>query len=307
MKYCYVFLCSLWSIGLFAQPGTSVTIQQTGNCFQSDQTLPYIQDIDGKPGYQLGSGSYAGISTPILVRWSNSFNFWLIEFGGQPFYINSNPSNIPPATGWQVADPASFPFGSCTASEIPTLTGDVLPVELSRFEATVDDRGVRLAWQTIVEENNEVFEVQRSHDGMQFSTIGTVEGKGFSTTAIDYYLVDENPYSGVNYYRLRQVDFDGAASLSKVISVEWQSSARSSYTFYPNPTHDGLVYLKTATLTERTVNVSVFDSAGRTIHQVSLLSDELHTALDLSSLTPGVYTIQVSDGTTLHIERMVRQ
>ena len=97
-----------------------------------------------------------------------------------------------------------------------------VPVELTRFRLYTPDpaaQTVFLDWQTASEQNNSHFEVQYSTNGMDFKTIGIVNGNGTTTENSDYFFVDKNPSNGINYYRLKQVDFNGQFEYSTVKSI----------------------------------------------------------------------------------------
>ena len=135
-----------------------------------------------------------------------------------------------------------------------------LPVELLAFTAAPEGAAVRLAWITASEKNSASFEVQRSTDGRIFATIGTVAAAGQSTARRSYDLVDAQLPAGATtlYYRLRQLDTDGTATLSPVRVV---SMAAALLSVYPNPTPG------TATLTgaQPGAVVQVLDALGRPV------------------------------------------
>lgn len=168
-----------------------------------------------------------------------------------------------------------------------------LPVDLVAFTATVAGETIRLDWQTASEQNNDHFQVQRSSDGHNFTTIGTVAGNGNSNRTIDYSLVDRNPLSGINYYRLVQVDFDGTETFSPVISATF-SGVNQQLKIYPNPTQ-GIVQIVRPSIAAENIRLSVQDTRGITV------MDQIHSAqagensirLDISSLPAGVYYLSV--------------
>jgi|GEM_PF-6496246 len=113
----------------------------------------------------------------------------------------------------------------------------ILPVELTSFTATYTDNAVLLNWTTASELNNDRFEVLRSTDAVNFTKIGTVAGNGTTSTPHAYSLVDTDVAAGTYYYQLRQVDFDGTADLSKIVSVVVPGAEKFAVgNFYPNPT-----------------------------------------------------------------------
>lgn len=92
----------------------------------------------------------------------------------------------------------------------------VLPVEFSAFTATLQHQQPVLNWTTASEKDNAWFEVERSFEGGPFEAIGRVNGNGNSTQPIHYQFIDRTAEPGVYYYRLRQVDYNGAYSFSEL-------------------------------------------------------------------------------------------
>ncbi|MCP9753205.1 SdrD B-like domain-containing protein [Ferruginibacter sp. HRS2-29] len=95
----------------------------------------------------------------------------------------------------------------------------VTPVTLLNFTGTLRNRQVLLNWQTTAEYNNHYFDVEKSTDGIHFTFIGRVNGHGTTTLPHSYSLIDPSPATGMNYYRLRQIDLDGRANLSNVVAI----------------------------------------------------------------------------------------
>lgn len=96
-----------------------------------------------------------------------------------------------------------------------------LPVEMTRLQARqADHNAVLLTWETVTESNNDFFDVERSADGHTFASIGQVKGNGTSSTAQAYRFLDKNPRPGINYYRLRQVDYDDRAEYSDMVNIQ---------------------------------------------------------------------------------------
>jgi hypothetical protein len=95
-----------------------------------------------------------------------------------------------------------------------------LPIELNGFSYEILGKDVLLKWSTASEFNNDYFEVQRFNEDIKLTTIGHVSGIGNSTSLIEYSFIDDRPLSGVNYYRLKQVDIDDNFDYSETISVK---------------------------------------------------------------------------------------
>ena len=110
-----------------------------------------------------------------------------------------------------------------------------MPVELIAFNASLVNDKVNLSWTTASELNNDFFTIERNINGEKFESIKTIKGKGTTNLTSVYTSIDENPVSGISYYRLKQTDFDGGYFYSDVVSVEFLG--QDFWIIYPNPTN----------------------------------------------------------------------
>lgn len=172
-----------------------------------------------------------------------------------------------------------------------------LPVELVYFRGVADNNEIHLDWATVSEVNNDYFEVLRSGDGIEFEVLGTVDGNGFSSELRDYGFIDSDPYLGANYYRLRQVDFNGDSELHNIIRV------RNDYVMngivastYPNPTSVSNLNLRIVSGDDHSpIGVRIVDLLGKTYFEISIEA-ALITNQKLSlaeGLKSGVYFLVV--------------
>ena len=104
--------------------------------------------------------------------------------------------------------------------EVSTGNLFVLPINLVSFDGVAVKVGVKLNWVTTNEINNNYFELRRAGEAGEFTTIAKINSKGNSQLNNDYNFVDKSPYSGTNYYQLRQYDLDGKMTTFKIISVK---------------------------------------------------------------------------------------
>ena len=119
---------------------------------------------------------------------------------------------------------------------VATSWSDVVPVELTSFNAFVKDNSVSLNWTTATELNNSGFEIERKHENSNWSKIAFVKGHGTSTISNKYSYNDAKLSSGNYMYRLKQIDFDGSYEYSKIIeaNIDLPSNFELSQN-YPNP------------------------------------------------------------------------
>jgi hypothetical protein len=166
-----------------------------------------------------------------------------------------------------------------------------LPVALVSFTATAEGRAaVRLAWATASEVNSARFEVERSLDGTSFQRVSAVAAAGTTTSAHSYALRDATLPMGVSqlYYRLRQVDQDGAAHYSVVRPVTL-AGAQAGLSLYPNPVHGGVATLLGAV---PGTQATVLDAVGRAVFSVSVDATGMATLGLPPGLAAGVYVVR---------------
>ncbi len=128
-----------------------------------------------------------------------------------------------------VNDFSPFTFGSLTI-DVGT---NPLPVEFLSFKAVYQDGVVQLGWQTATERDNDYFVIEKSTDLKNFVRVAKVAGAGTSTAVIAYEMRDEEPYEGVSYYRIKQVDFNDELTYSTIEVVK--NNDKVDFVVYPNP------------------------------------------------------------------------
>jgi len=175
-----------------------------------------------------------------------------------------------------------------------------LPVEWLYVQAKLIDNGKEslVQWGTSTELNNDYFEIQRSTDGKNFVVIGIQEATNLGNGS-DYAWIDKTPNVGVNYYRIRQVDYNGDTSFSKIVSIKTVPvSKRSRMTVYPNPTHPNNVNLSIYSNLEGTVNIRFFDAIGQQVFTKTIELREGQNEVDISPrlfIPKGVYIISADE------------
>lgn len=170
--------------------------------------------------------------------------------------------------------------------------GLLLPVELINFYAKRINRSVYLDWETVSEVNNDYFIVQRSEDGLNYTDLGVVDGQGTSLQKNSYAYTDHEAPQGTLFYRLQQVDFDGASHYSVIRSVGDIEKQEGELFIYPNPASD-LIYISGITVSD---SYSVCDAFGKSVNSLikPLKKNDGVLVLDISQLTTGLYMLRTS-------------
>ena len=166
-----------------------------------------------------------------------------------------------------------------------------LPVELINFSAAPDEKNVKLSWMTASELNNKYFIIQRSTSGKgAFKNIGKIDGKGTIDQVSTYHFTDIDPSQGDNYYRLKQVDLDGASSFSQIEHVHMESKD-FSFKIIPNPVQGNLFEIQVENLENGFA--ALYDALGNEV-----LIQALHTSntniISVNKLSNGVYFLNIS-------------
>ncbi len=182
---------------------------------------------------------------------------------------------------------------------------DVLPVELTNFTAEVQGNTVLLKWETASELNNEGFQVERSKDGQNWEILDFVKGAGTTIETQRYKYSDENPLNTTNYYRLKQIDSDGAYDYSKIVVAQMLTKSTDLHVF-PNPANTLIEYQLSNTLIDEEHTISVYDWSGRLVREYQQSADGLQ-AIDISDLYAGTYTIIVSGDAWQYAKLIVKQ
>lgn len=198
------------------------------------------------------------------------------------FYVVGNAVN---ADGGTLGDSGSQSF-MFSIEEIN------LAVELSDFAATQTKEGIQLDWRTETEEDNEYFAVEHSLNGMDFTTLKTIDGAGTTQERQAYTYVHDAPVNGANYYRLRIVEFSGKTTYSEVLVEKFY--AFDTVTAFPQPAGNHATLYVNARVNEAAI-LQVHDLMGRTIHteNVSLISGENLIDIHCSQWVSGHYVIQI--------------
>ena len=256
--------------------GTSSTADIT--LFWKDQSR---SDIDDAADLQIAH--YTG------SEWENL---------GQSSINFADPGSIT-VTG--VTSFSPFTFGSMSSSV------NALPVELVSFTGVAYKTNNVLSWQTASELNNDYFEVQKSLEGKDFQTIGLVKGIGTSSTGGLYSFTDYEPAKGIQYYRLKQVDYNGDHHISNTILVRSENSGASKFpALFPNPVSGDQITLSSDP-NDQLIELKVLDGMGKLISIPYSEVNQNKWLLNISNLDKGMYLIQIETLNGITGKRFIKQ
>lgn len=291
-----------FSLLFFPFLANAQSVDVSGQCMAGTISLSKIADIAGKAAFQ-GTGTVLGYDQiAVSVYWIGApDNVWVIDFDGQPYYMNTCNTLLPSASGnsscqWTVVSGTDCPG---VAPLVVNGTG-TLPVSIMGFIVHEENNQSVMQWKTASELNNKGFEIQRSKDAINWNKIGYVNGAINSSLEKNYSFRDEDPLPGKNFYRLLQYDIDGKSSFSPVVNVDIFKAGY--YTLGNNP-GNGIYRINIHSTNKATL--FVIDMTGR-----RLLSKQIDAGiqqLDISKFARGTYLLHLHIGTAIFTEKLIKQ
>lgn len=294
---------------------TGYAVGEQGRIYKYSNNFTFPLTVTSPNGGEIW---YTGQQKPIGWIWSDSSNVtieysygsgWILIVADHPNSgeymwtvpnVNTNQALIKISKS---NDPGIYDI-----SDYPFSIRPYIPVELTSFSARVSENSVTLEWTTATEINNFGFEIQKSFDDNDFFTIGFVNGKGTTPQPNFYSFTDDEVDAGIYYYRLKQVDFDGAFEYSDIIEVDVLGpDAFKLNQNYPNPFNPSTIISWTSTVNSWQTLI-VYDVLG---NEVERLVDEYKPAgrhsveFDAAGLASGVYIYKLNAGGYADTKKMI--
>lgn len=289
------------NIVALANNGSGLTQIFTGSPNGASTILTKKFDVLDNNGAGF-SGSVNGVAFDILGSLYVSASSGL-------YFINKNTVNGPAATinislvwaGSGLTDLASNFFPSTI----------ITPVSMSSFTVTRQGNNAQLNWKTLTEVNSDHFVIERSADGINFTAAGSVAAAGNSTNAVNYQYADPiGNASGIIYYRIKTIDFDGSATYSKIVSLRLNGVIVKNFNVFPNPfTSDIKIELNTEK--DAAVTIRINNAAGQTVfsrsNQVQKGNNIIVLSSELSALQKGMYVVEVISENEKQTQKIIKR
>lgn len=213
-------------------------------------------------------------------------------------YLNTIQSLSLTDTNWIKFDVISSNAASSAAGRFNIVFKDLngLAGTVNSFTATKKDSKVQIDWKVSNEIGISKYAVQRSIDGVTFTTLKEVEAKGGNTTSI-YQLMDDAPASGKNYYRIKSIPLSGASLLSNIALVD-MGNTQASISVFPNPVINNQLNIKFNTIAEANYTFVVLDLQGRSLERQLIVHQSginYHHVVLKNRLAPGMYFLKVEN------------
>lgn len=269
----HVSQAEYWILDRFATSGTPTT----------DVNVRLTYDENTRSGLVTSGNDLR------VARWNGSQ--WVNQ-GGQG---NSNVAGFV-TTNTQVTSFSPFTLGSSTSA-------NPLPIKLLDFVAKPIANSVNIKWSTTAEIDNDYFTVEKSINGKEWMSIGTVKGVGNSEVLTNYNLIDANPVAGVQFYRLKQTDVNGEFTYSSIVPVKFGSAATLGVLVYPMPASN-VLNIDLNTDAESSVDITILNTMGQVVLKTTVTGNAHQ--LDIQNLVSGVYFIEVSSEGSVTKTKLVK-
>jgi hypothetical protein len=204
---------------------------------------------------------------------------------------------------WDGNDPGDGPL---------YFSGGALPVELISFDGEVSGNAVNLSWATANEINNDYFTLEHSDDGENFTSVMKIKGAGNSTSNLYYQTKDTKPKVGINYYRLKQTDYDGKFEYFDIISVEVDKGLSEASiiigTVSPNPFREDFTIQYTTT-GSGDVNMTLINSMGAIVSRATWPSEKGSKSwhfTDSKNIAAGIYYLTLTLNDKIVTKRLIK-
>lgn len=177
-----------------------------------------------------------------------------------------------------------------------------LPLNLTSFKASFNGKSTQVKWSTENEVNVSGFAIEKSLDGINFSQIDFVSAKN-SSTHTEYSTMDDKVKGGTSYYRLKQVDKNGAFKYSSVEVIKNSLTIKTEV--FPNPTRGNLTINHSVAI--KGAAIKVMNIEGKLIKTLPVQVGSTQTALSVSELIKGNYLLMFENEGSKSITQFSKQ
>lgn len=295
----------------------------TSSCCGSTSCRPFtpgnggngIQNsISGTAVWYAGGGGGGGLSPTANIQGSNGNGGGQANYGGGgqckvvsgnfqtedggPGVVIIRYAGTPVATGGTITQVGGYTIHTFTSNGTFSYTSN-LPVELISFQANCLVDKTLITWSTASEHNADYFDVEFSRNGTDWELVKNVKAKGNSTEITNYSIEDKTHVSGLNYYRLKQVDLDGNFKIYNVISSDCGNDNQfEKLSVYPNPSFSDFTISFNNAINETKAKVKIYNLNGILEYENNyyLTTNQNNLFIKDINLSAGEYIVELISG-----------
>ncbi|HMQ05988.1 MAG TPA: lamin tail domain-containing protein [Saprospiraceae bacterium] len=280
--------------GTMIQPGQLLNVMLAQG--DNGDPVPDPKVDAGAVNLAVLSGKIALMSSGIKIYGNTCPDITVVDFVGYGSGSNCGPHSTSNVSG----NVASYErqHNNNTVPGVYNVKEIALPITMGEFTVKPKDKSHWIEWNTLNETNNDYMLVEHSDDGRNYTEIHRTQGAGTTYEKQYYSFLYEHPVPGINYYRIKQVDYDGRYSYSEVRSM--RHDFEEGIVIYPSYTQ-GMLNIKTDM---EKYSLQVFNTAGKEMKIWSGLSQ--NQTIDFNELRAGIYIVRVTKGSFVHTQRIIK-
>lgn len=256
----------------------------TGNSINKVYSFSSPITYSGNIGFKYNDAEMAGnIEAALNIAYSAS--------GSGSVWITTTGSSLNTTANTVVQN-----LSNATVARLTATSAGPLPVTLVEFTAKKDEQrqAALLQWEVANEQNFDKYNVEHGIDGKTFTKLGEVKATGSSK----YQFTDNNPETGINFYRLQLQNLDGSYHYSPVRFLVF-GSAKTEINVYPNPVKEETITIHSTDKALDGKNGFVTDVSGKLILSFKITGE--NTYLNANNWITGIYFIRLENGSTFKI------
>jgi hypothetical protein len=218
---------------------------------------------------------------------------------------------------WQAGFSCNCVFGAADGDKgrvlynlsLPLNNTPCVPTPVSFLGITGKENNGRvfLNWSTALEINNDRFVLEKSGDGVNFEYLSSIKGQGNSDHVNLYSYVDKSPFKGANYYRLKQYDYDGSEYIQGYLEVLVSGTGTIIERIYPNPCATEFIIESSVLFDKQFLGIKIMNVFGTEINSVDYQFEKQTIIFDASTLSKGVYFLQITYGGNTEVRKIIKE
>ncbi len=195
--------------------------------------------------------------------------------------------------------------GAFNMGTIFKYTSAPLPIKLISYTAQCINNTAELKWITATETNNDYFTIERSGNGVDYTILSIIKGTGNSNQIISYKWTDNSPLMGMNYYRLKQTDYNGNFEYLGLISLKTRTIKNDNIMIYPTITETNITIENSAFSEGLGCMVTIYNSDGRLVRQQLMQKEKM--VIDISCFKKGIYLVNISNSKDFKTFKLIKE
>jgi len=283
---------------------------QNGAEFRLASMVIDISGIGGFATQYIIRGYRNGIEqVTATVNFATSATYGSVSYTKNADYYMGGTLSFSQSAEWKNIDEVRFYWnnnagmqGAIKSIDFEEAIPGTLPVNLVSYKASAEKELIKLQWETVSENNNSAFIISRSTNGKNFDRLATITAKGNISAGQQYFYNDRSPSSGLNYYKLEQMDNDGKLVELGIKTIAFKLSNTTPLSVYPNPAINEI----SAKFSEHCTRLELINLSGRVIESIYISPLTNAHTFNVHLLPKGIYFIKAYLPTGSSLSKFVK-